>query len=177
MLEKIEIKEKNNKLKLRVGVSDEINDSYINFLNSLSELKVEITKFSDIVDKDKYKPLDLLLFTGGEDVTPNMYGENKGEHTKNNNKRDLKEEKIFSIYYSTPKLGICRGSQFLTVMAGGKLIQHIEGHNNGYHEIENIEGQYFSMTSTHHQMMFPYNLKNHKYILLAWSKNLKEILI
>lgn len=33
-------------------------------------------------------------------------------------------------------VGICRGAQFLNVMAGGKMIQHVEGHAiHGTHEI------------------------------------------
>lgn len=35
-----------------------------------------------------------------------------------------------------PMVGICRGAQFLNVMAGGKMIQHVEGHAiHGTHEI------------------------------------------
>lgn len=54
--------------------------------------------------------INLILFTGGEDVTPSFYGENKGKFTKNNRHRDDVEQDLFHrMYYQIPKLGICRG--------------------------------------------------------------------
>lgn len=120
---------------------------------------------------------DLVLFTGGADVNPNYYGEKKGIHTYINEKRDEEERYVMQhIPNSTPRLGICRGAQFLTVMNGGKLIQHVEGHGTD-HEVtllektaRNSDEYYFPMSSTHHQMMFPYNLKDHEYQLIGVSR-------
>src|SRR5438309_1359385 len=53
-----------------------------------------------------------------------------------------------------PMAGICRGSQFLNVMAGGRLCQHLDGHGS-WHDMETSDGRSFEVSSTHHQMMLP----------------------
>lgn len=53
--------------------------------------------------------------------------------------------------------GICRGGQFLNVMCGGKLYQHVNNHGlMGTHMmVATRTGEMFPVTSTHHQMMRP----------------------
>lgn len=120
--------------------------------------------------------IDLVVFTGGADVNPELYMENTGKHTQVNKKRDSTEIDYFNWFRNTPKLGICRGSQFLTVMNGGKLIQHVNGHTQT-HKIEmkispqSSTGTY-EITSTHHQMLFPFNVR--RYELIAWSKRFRS---
>ena len=132
----------------------------------------------NIVKNWKDTPLSLIVFTGGEDVTPSFYGENVGKHTFTNTMRDQNEFDIFhTIFYGTPKLGICRGAQFLTVAAGGKLIQHVEGHRNTTDKItlSSEHGEYIiEVPSDHHQMMFPYNLNKTKYEILGHSTYFKS---
>lgn len=120
---------------------------------------------------------DLVMFTGGEDVDPALYGEQVGNYTYYNRKRDDKEADEFNIAKSLgiPCIGICRGSQFLCVMNGGKLIQDVSGHES-WHSIRTHEfytkanAPTYVISSTHHQMQFPYNLPKEDYILLAWSE-------
>lgn len=51
-----------------------------------------------------------VLFTGGEDVTPSLYGENTHPSTYNNLERDIKEKEIFDKMVSSQiAIGICRG--------------------------------------------------------------------
>lgn len=147
---------------LTIVIADGLNASeYIDYLNNYFNVKV--------VDAYPRKnKVDLVLFTGGEDVNPELYGEEKGMYTSFNVNRDEIESKSFSAYQDVPKLGICRGSQFLTVKAGGKLIQHVTGHGRSHNII--YGGRAFKMTSTHHQMLFPFNLKNKNYKLLAHSE-------
>jgi len=97
---------------------------------------------------------DLIQFDGGEDVDPSYYGEEKHATTFSNPKRDALEAHIFNQYISTPKTGICRGGQFLNVMSGGKMWQHVDGHL-GNHIAKDIDGMEYIVTSTHHQMMKP----------------------
>lgn len=53
-------------------------------------------------------------------------------------------------------VGICRGAQFLNVMCGGELFQHVNNHNKGQHEAVCTEtGEIYNVTSAHHQMMIP----------------------
>lgn len=56
-------------------------------------------------------------------------------------------------------------------MNGGLLIQHCYGHAiPGTHAIDNGEMKY-QITSTHHQMQYPYNLDNKDYEILFTSSN------
>jgi gamma-glutamyl-gamma-aminobutyrate hydrolase PuuD len=96
---------------------------------------------------------DLVCFTGGEDVSPEFYGE-ENTHSYNNILRDLEEELVFQKFFNTPKVGICRGGQFLNVMSGGKMIQHVEGHTRNHLLMVRTDLK-IPVTSTHHQMMQP----------------------
>src|SRR5258706_1847982 len=113
---------------------------------------------------------DLILFAGGTDVNPELYGEKRGKHTSEPDiPRDEFEGEIFRTYPDNPKLGICRGAQFLNVKNGGKLVQHVEGHNAS-HMIYTADGRQIASTSVHHQMMIP----SPKGKLLAWASGLSR---
>lgn len=113
------------------------------------------------------KPEQVLLavFTGGEDVDPVMYGESRNCKTGCNIRRDREEERYFNraAKENVPMAGICRGAQFLCVMNGGKLAQHISGHTRD-HTMRTLHGV-VKVTSTHHQMALP--PKSAK--VLAWA--------
>lgn len=97
---------------------------------------------------------DLIQFTGGEDVSPMLYGEVKHPRTGCNPMRDQKESDVFLQFYQKPKAGICRGGQFLNVMSGGFMHQDVDNHAiAGTHEATYDDGRTFQVTSTHHQMM------------------------
>lgn len=97
---------------------------------------------------------DLICFTGGEDVSPKLYDEPKHSTTYDNPRRDETEQKVFAKYEAFPKVGICRGGQFLNVLSGGSMYQNVNKHARGNHDmIDLITGESFSVTSTHHQMM------------------------
>lgn len=109
---------------------------------------------------------DLFQFTGGEDVTPEIYNETN-THSHNNLGRDLEEMGYFHLAkrLNKPMVGVCRGGQFLNVMCGGQMIQHVHGHTQS-HLIYMNGGQNSMMaTSTHHQMMIP----GENGLLLAWG--------
>lgn len=59
-------------------------------------------------DTDHLKP-DLMVFTGGEDVNPALYGEKPHVSTRFNEKRDRFERQVWTDYKDIPKIGICRG--------------------------------------------------------------------
>ena len=56
------------------------------------------------------KNADIILFTGGEDVDPEMYGKEKHDTTYSNINRDYEEAEIFEkVRPNQVCLGICRG--------------------------------------------------------------------
>ncbi len=97
---------------------------------------------------------DLICFTGGEDVDPRLYDQKSHPSTYANPKRDAIEQKVFAKYEAFPKVGICRGGQFLNVMSGGSMFQNVNNHGRGDHDMIDLFTQSnILVTSTHHQMM------------------------
>jgi anthranilate/para-aminobenzoate synthase component II len=167
------------KRKLSVLINEKTgNDSCLDFLKLKYEVNVvNFNKTFEDFGGINPDTVDLVLFTGGEDVDPKYYNQKPGKHTSYNVNRDAVEAKMFkSVPANFPKLGICRGAQFLTVMSGGSLIQHVENHGiGGTHDITMTHlygGKRIAMTSTHHQMMNPFRMREDKdYILCAHSTN------
>lgn len=102
---------------------------------------------------------DLICFTGGADVSPMVYGGFIHPRTEANPIRDAECYNLaqFAWENQIPMVGICRGAQFLNVMCGGDMFQHVEGHTLGKtHPAWCLEDkEYVNVTSTHHQMMIP----------------------
>ena len=126
---------------------------------------------------DNIEEANIVLFTGGEDVDPSLYCCEKHYTTYSNIERDNYEKAIFDkIKPNQLALGICRGSQFLCVMNGGKLIQNVECHGIfGTHCIKNRDGVGYEITSTHHQMQYPFDLDEKDYSILYWTDRRSDI--
>lgn len=108
---------------------------------------------------DSVEKADIVQFTGGEDVSPALYGEHTHVTTGKNHQRDMEEIQTYQQAKHLGKfiVGVCRGSQFLCVMNGGKLYQHVTGHAvwGGHNAVDVETGKIIPVTSTHHQMMKP----------------------
>lgn len=115
---------------------------------------------------------DLVVFTGGEDVDPAYYNSKANPRTAFNSARDAAELKVFQKAQALGKrlIGICRGSQFLCVMAGGELVQH-QANPSYIHPITTDDGRQFLVTSTHHQAQFPWVMTIDKYKVIAWTQD------
>ena len=119
--------------------------------------------------------LDLVCFSGGTDVGAELYDAVPHPHTGGPDTiRDITEQAIFDWCRENfvPMAGICRGSQFLCVMNGGHLKQHVENHGIwGTHKMRTRGGLELDVTSTHHQMMQPAG----GYSLRGWAEGLSPI--
>jgi gamma-glutamyl-gamma-aminobutyrate hydrolase PuuD len=72
--------------------------------------------------------LDGLIFSGGSDLDPELYGQRAhAETTGIDRARDVGELALVrgALARDLPVLGICRGSQVLNVALGGELVQHL----------------------------------------------------
>lgn len=100
---------------------------------------------------------DLVCFTGGEDVSPDLYGDTRHHYTHSSITRDTREAILFKIMRDkgTPMVGICRGGQFLNVMNGGRMYQHVEKHTSDHLMEDARTGEQLFVSSTHHQMFMP----------------------
>lgn len=122
-------------------------------VEGLGDITSDVTDF--FKNPKKYK---LVLFTGGADVSPEIYGETSPRDVCGSEmRRDLFEAQIFDLArkLGIKMTGICRGSQFINVMSGGRMMHHLEGHAGGRHEIETSKGEVFVANSLHHQMIIP----------------------
>lgn len=99
------------------------------------------------------KSADLIVFTGGSDVSPSLYYQTKEPLTYTDPIRDEFEKSLFVNAYLKGKniVGICRGLQFINVIMGGSLIQHIEGHSSLPHKLTPFDGKVYEVNSFHHQ--------------------------
>jgi putative glutamine amidotransferase len=117
--------------------------------------------------------VDAVVFWGGTDIHPSLYGESLNSHNQASNKgpshRDLFEWKAMNYCKANkiPMIGVCRGAQLMTAFVGGKLIQHINGHHSEHQMITN-DGEIIRTTSCHHQMMYPFDVEH---VMLASSLN------
>ena len=130
--------------------------SYANTVASLGEVTMDITEFIENPDD-----FSLVMFTGGSDVSPELYGDTSPKGFCGNNRpRDDNEIVIFNhaLDNDIKITGICRGSQFINVMSGGKMMHHIENHNiGGVHPLvlSNPKIATILVNSYHHQMIIP----------------------
>lgn len=72
--------------------------------------------------------VDGLLFTGGADIDPTVYGQPRNERTAAARRdRDAGEAALLqaALDRAQPVLGVCRGMQLLNVVHGGTLYQHL----------------------------------------------------
>ena len=137
--------------------------------------KKDLTKLIKMLEWEPVVSLsanpDVLLFAGGQDISPSLYGQKPLATTdKPNLYRDGCEIQAYmwsQLLVDRPvwKIGICRGMQLLNVLNGGKLQQHVDNHvdpTNGavIHQLEylgkNKQDTYGTfVNSHHHQMIIP----------------------
>ena len=89
--------------------------------------------------------LDGIIFSGGADLDPALYGQDA--HPETDRPFPLRDDGEFVLLRAAlerdmPTLGICRGSQVLNVAMGGTLVQHLDLHfdvaryNEVVHEVD-----------------------------------------
>lgn len=118
-----------------------------------------------------FNGVDAFLLWGGTDIHPSFYDETA--HRFNQaptfpSERDMWEWGAMKACKAKgiPIIGVCRGAQFMCAFAGGKLIQHVSGHDRGYHPVVTSYGKTYDVTSAHHQML---DLTDTEHELIAWT--------
>lgn len=116
---------------------------------------------------------DMILYTGGADVSPSLYGETILNLSYTDFDRDRRDKDCFDVARKSGKfqVGICRGSQFLNVMNGGTLWQDVTNHTGCQHIVQDVLTQKsFVVSSTHHQQSILNPDGNSGVKLLAWAE-------
>ena len=78
--------------------------------------------------------LDAMVFVGGDDVAPELYGADRHPRTGARHERRVAVELSLmrrALERDLPVLAICRGFQVLNVARGGTLVQHLDDHLDG----------------------------------------------
>lgn len=86
-----------------------------------------LTKDKSVIDEVSAR-LDGLLLSGGNDISPVMYGEKPGKRLLDPSIfRDNIEKQLLknALEKDIPVLGLCRGMQFINIFHGGTLYQDI----------------------------------------------------
>jgi len=125
-----------NVMTKKTGVAHEVQQSYVyeDYVNAVVKAG-GIPIILPIVDDLKLicqqiKSCDGIIMTGGYDVHPKFYSENRHQH-KNleivSSRVDLYQMELarFAIEKNIPTLGICRGMQIINVVNGGSLYQDL----------------------------------------------------
>ena len=72
---------------------------------------------------DNLEEADIVMFTGGEDVDPSLYGCEKHPTTYSNIARDLEEKAVFEKVRSDQLcVGVCRGLRIMAHIKHGELL-------------------------------------------------------
>lgn len=113
------------------------------------------------------KTADLVVWTGGPDIAPEIYHQRRVSQVGYVQKeRDQREIVAYLLASKKPKVGICRGAQLLNLCNGGLLWQHVDRHTE-QHMLITKSDRIMPVTSTHHQMMRP----GPESEVLAWAYN------
>lgn len=109
--------------------SHEMNKNFIQAIEKSGALPIGIPSVMEEEEMDRYLDMvDVVILTGGEDISPFLYEEEPlAETNELNIERDRSEyrfiQKAFAI--KKPTLAVCRGMQLVNAVFGGSLYQNI----------------------------------------------------
>lgn len=125
---------------------------------------------------DQMDDAELVIFTGGSDVSPKIYQQELGNFTSVDVERDLREIEVASaaIKKGLPIWGTCRGIQLGCAMSGGQLVQHMN--HPSVHNITLYDGTTIAVNSLHHQLQHPQGtLKPSEFTIIGYAESLSNI--
>jgi putative glutamine amidotransferase len=105
------------------------NRTYVHAVESAGGLPILIPMLKDLHNLEDLLPrLDGILFSGGIDIQPSLYGESKHPKTDGFDP-ELDDFEVvvanWALQEDIPILGVCRGMQLLNVVLVGSLYQDI----------------------------------------------------
>lgn len=110
------------------------NDSYLQALVRAGAQPLVLDEETPATERAAIlRSMDGLLITGGPDLDPARYGERPAGANPPHPGRDALDAEAYAVaaVRGVPILGVCRGLQAINVFAGGRLVQHLDGHESG----------------------------------------------
>jgi putative glutamine amidotransferase len=108
-------------------------DAYLDAVRLAGGEPIPLDPTSSVEERrEAFAAMDGLLLPGGADLDPSLYGEQPHPAVAVEGVRDDLEREAWSAARGsgTPILGVCRGFQAINVFSGGRLVQHLEGHDS-----------------------------------------------
>ena len=107
-----------------------MSPDFIRALSSLGAIAITLPSVTDNDEllRDMLSLCDVIIFTGGPDVRPELFGETIIPSCGTiNDERDAYELKLYKMAMAENKsiLGICRGVQVMNIAEGGNIYQDI----------------------------------------------------
>lgn len=124
---------------------------------------------------NKLNEASLVIFEGGADVSPYLYGEKQSKHTWTSPATEKRELIVWDFCQKNniPSWGTCRGFQLMSALCGGKVIQDVN-HSSGHYFID-YRGKEYVTNSLHHQLVYPYNLtEKEDYHILGYNPKMSD---
>ncbi len=148
---------------LKIGMSDcgEKNVNYIRYISRIPDASITVLSKDNLSETEI---CDGLVLTGGEDVSPELYGDWPDETVHTNPERDGVEYRLIEIASNrgSPILGICRGLQVVNVYFGGTLIMDLEKYQKRFHRsISDAEDRYHNVELSEESKLFGYTRNRH----------------
>ncbi|MGI6156866.1 MAG: gamma-glutamyl-gamma-aminobutyrate hydrolase family protein [Saccharofermentanales bacterium] len=163
------------------SVRNYVNDTYVKAILQAGATPVMIPVMRE---RDRVAAIldvcDGILLTGGEDVSPLLFGEEPAKGIETISPfRDQFDLLLFemAVDRKIPVMGICRGMQLINVALGGSLIQHIG-------DVDSVTLQHVQRASihegTHHIMIEPdshlYDVLGARALVNSWHHQaIKEL--
>lgn len=109
---------------MRIGIVGRKKDTtrYEQFLTSMHVKHITSLSIGDL------SSCDALLFPGGGDINPELFGESNHGSQNIDTELDLLQLQAFQYAFKLhiPVLGICKGMQLINVALGGTILQDLE---------------------------------------------------
>lgn len=149
---------------MKIGIVGRKKDTH-NYESLLRSMKIPyVTSLS----LGRLATCDALLFPGGGDINPALFGESNQGSRSIDTELDILQLQAFwqGLQNGLPILGICKGMQIINVALGGTILQdlptaayHTSADADLYHEtrtapdsfLHELYGESFPTNSRHHQ--------------------------
>ncbi len=108
-------------------------DPYLDAVHRAGGVPIPVDPTMSAAERDlAFAGMDGLLLPGGADLDPALYGESPHPAVAVEEARDDLELAAWHAARArgVPIFGVCRGFQAINVFSGGRLVQHLEGHDS-----------------------------------------------